>query len=505
MTRLLFADRPDDINRVREALDEAGFTGENVQEVIGKEGFAFLGRGELGPLLRRTRGASRLETLIRLFLCGVPVELAAAERALAPLTVTDWATAEMVEVDGAEVAGLMKLRPLVLAGNHWVVPYDSSSRDDQIADYVIGVGTASVTLAGMTVRSPVARCLDLGAGSGIQALHASAHAEHVVATDRNPRAVAFAHFTMALNRIGNVEVRQGDLLEPVAGERFGLIVSNPPFVISPESRFDYRDSGLPGDEICRRIVTEAPLHLEEGGWCQLLANWVHVTGTDWRERLGQWVEGTGCHAWIIQRDVQDAETYASTWIRQDETDPSQTGQTFDAWMDYYERAGVEAVGFGLITLRRSTGSKPWRRFDEMTQDITLPCGDAIAATFARARWLADLGGDARRLLDTTLTVADGVRLQERSQWSDSRWVLEEARLQLTHGLRHSGSVDRFGTALIVGCDGSARLGELVQRLAVAIGADVEALTPQILPFIHQLIEQGFLLPGSDPVTGAAPA
>ncbi|MFN2505504.1 MAG: methyltransferase [Acidimicrobiales bacterium] len=495
---LLFADRPDDINRVRQSLDEAGFTGENVQDVIGKEGFAFLGRGELGPLLRRTRGASRLETLIRLFLCGVPVELDAAERALAPLTVGDWTAAEMVEVDGAEVIGRLKLRPLVLAGNHWVVPYDSSRRAHQTANYVIGVGIASVTLAGMTVRSPVARCLDLGAGSGIQALHASAHAGHVVATDRNPRAVAFAEFTMALNSIGNVEVRQGDLLEPVVGEKFGLIVSNPPFVISPESRFDYRDSELPGDEICRRIVTEAPSHLEEDGWCQLLANWAHLSGTDWRERLGQWFEGTGCDAWVIQRDVQDAETYASTWIGQDETDPSQAGDAFDAWMEYYERAGVDSVGFGLITLRRSESSKPWQRFDEMTQDIALPCGEAIAATFARARWLTAMGDDDRKLLNATLAVDDGVRLQERSQWTAGRWVLEEALLQLTRGLPYVGSIDRFGAALIAGCEGSARLGDLVQRLAAAIGADADELTPQILPFVRQLIEQGFLTPTTQP-------
>lgn len=498
---LLFADRPDDVKRVREALEAASFTAADVQAAIGEDGFTFLSRGELAPVLRRTQGGTRLETLIRLFLCGVAVEPDAAERALAPLPVAAWAAAELVTTDRAGVSGLVKLRPLALAGHEWIVPYDSNRREDHVADYVIGVGAASLTLAGMTVRAPVGRCLDLGTGSGIQALYASAHAGHVVATDRNQRAVDFAAFTMALNSIDNVEARQGDLFEPVAEERFGLIVSNPPFVISPDRRFEYRDSGLPGDEICRRIVAEAPAHLEDGGWCQLLANWAHVAGTSWRERLASWVEGIGCDAWIIQRDVQDVEMYASTWIRHEESDLSRTGEAFNAWMDHYEQTGTEAVGFGLITLRRSSGRQPWVRIEELVQDVDLPCGDAVAATFARATFLADLGGDDRRLLDARLVVGDDVRLDERRASSAGRWILEDARLQLAHGLRYTGSIDPPGAGLVAGCDGSARLGDLVQRLAEALGAAPDEIAPQILPIVRRLIEQGFLTPDAEPLNG----
>lgn len=493
---LLFARRPGDVERVREAFQRAGFDAAGVQDVVGKDGFTFLSRDELAPVLRRTRGGSQLETLIRLFLCGVPVELDAAARALAPLAVAEWAAAEMVAVDGDRVAGLLKLRPFLLGDHEWVVPYDSNRRDDHTFDYVIGVGAASLTLAGMTVRPPVARCLDLGAGSGIQSLFASSHAESVVATDRNPRAVAFAAFAMALNAVGNVECRQGDLFEPVAGERFGLIVSNPPFVISPDARFEYRDSGLPGDEVCRRIVARAPAHLDDGGWCQLLANWAHVAGVDWRERLATWIEGTGCDAWIVQREVQDVETYASTWIRHEGDDADRSREAFDAWMEHYERTGVEAVGAGLITMRRSTSSTPWQQVDVLTHDIALPCGDAIAARFARAAWLAALGVDDRKLLDATFTVGD-VRLTERRRVSGGRWLLDDAQLQLVDGLRHTGSIDLAGAGLVAACDGTTVLGELVRRLADAVGADPDEITPQVLPIVRRLVEQGSLTPSAD--------
>ncbi len=92
--------------------------------------------------------------------------------------------------------------------------------------------------------------LDLGTGCGVQALLADDSYDRVVATDRNPRAAADARLAAALNRTV-LDVRTGDLLEPVAGESFDLVVSNPPFVVGPQRRYAYRDSGLPGDEICR--------------------------------------------------------------------------------------------------------------------------------------------------------------------------------------------------------------------------------------------------------------
>ncbi|MDQ6947481.1 MAG: class I SAM-dependent methyltransferase, partial [Actinomycetota bacterium] len=409
-----------------------------------------------------------------------------------------WATAGLIGTGSSGVTGHIKLRPYEVTGRRWIVAYDSSGgRQKHAADYVLGVGAASMTLAGMTVRPHVERCLDLGTGGGVQALHASEHADVVVGTDRNPRAVAFAAFTMALNDIANVTTRQGDLFEPVEGERFGLIVTNPPFVISPEARFDYRDSALPLDGICQRIVERAPAHLEDNGWCQLLANWAHLSQGDWKERLAGWFEATGCDAWVIQREVQDVEQYASTWIRHEEPDPSQTGDAFNAWMDFYQQSQVTGVGFGLITMRRSSRSVPWLRIDELTQDVAMPCGEAIRASFERLAWLADQAppGNEQRLLEARLTVADDVRLHEQRAVSDGRWALVEAELRLEQGLRHLGSIDPQGAGLVAGCDGRHTLAELLQRLADSIGADPADVTPQALPIVARLIDQGFLLPG----------
>ncbi len=62
-------------------------------------------------------------------------------------------------------------------------------------------------------------------------------------------------------------------------------------MISPATgeRLVYRDSGLPGDRVVEDIVRAAPDHLTDGGWCQILANWVITTGRPWDERLAGWL------------------------------------------------------------------------------------------------------------------------------------------------------------------------------------------------------------------------
>ena len=61
----------------------------------------------------------------------------------------------------------------------------------------------------------------------------------------NPRALAFASFNAALNKAANVQCREGSWFEPVGDERFDVIACNPPYVISPDAAYTYRDSALP--------------------------------------------------------------------------------------------------------------------------------------------------------------------------------------------------------------------------------------------------------------------
>lgn len=358
--------------RLRDALRAAGFTADGLLELLGAPAYAALARSETVPALRATRGTDAPATLVRLFLLQRPVPY---DRAAAALPVEDCLADGWLVRDGDEVRASVDVRPYGGPdGQDWWIVSDlgcavggaggiraaEEAAGVDRAQLVLGVGGASTTLAGITVRTPVAKALDLGTGSGIQALHASAYATQVTATDLNPRALRIARLTLALSGAPEADLREGSLFEPVGEETYDLIVSNPPFVISPGARLTYRDGGMGGDDLCRTLVQQAAAHLNDGGYCQLLANWQHVEGEDWRDRLRSWVP-RGCDAWIVQREVQDVTQYAELWLRDagdHRTSPEEYAARYDAWLEEFEARKTKAVGFGWITLRKSGAEAP---------------------------------------------------------------------------------------------------------------------------------------------------
>ncbi len=157
----------------------------------------------------------------------------------------------------------------------------------------------STTLASWTPRPWAARALDMGTGSGVQALHLCGHSAYRAVSDLSPRALAFAAFACALNGV-EVDARGGSLFEPVAGATFDLIVCNPPFVITARDAgldtLHHRDGGAVGDGLVAEVVSRIGDHLNPGGIGQLLGNWELAAGQDWSERVssgsqGGWTRG----------------------------------------------------------------------------------------------------------------------------------------------------------------------------------------------------------------------
>jgi methylase of polypeptide subunit release factors len=464
-----------DAPRVRDALDRAGWSTEALDELVGVTARTHLDRDELAPVLRRTRDGSPLSTLARLFLAGVPVEPAAAEAAGVP---GSW----LVEDGSAAV----RLQPVTHGGVEVVVPHDAGRAATGVhPDQVLGVGAASLTLAAATPRSNVGRTLDLGTGAGIQALLAEDHSDTVVATDRNPRAVAYARLAAALNGV-EVDARTGDLLEPVAGESFDLVVSNPPFVISPGARYTYRDAGLDGDDVCRRLVGELPAVLSPGGTAVLLVNWLHVAGEDGDGRVKGWFDGTGCDGWVVQRELAAPEDYVTAWLRDTDEGP-RFDQLYDEWLDWFAARKVEAIAFGVLAMRR-TDRPTGVVLDDVTQPVAATWGEEVLDHFARREALAT------DLLDTCWQLRGDVRLHQVASRDEDGWLVESQLLQQSKGLRWSGGTDEHGAALLAACDGTIPLRTLFSLLAAAADIGEGEATEQGLPVVRRLVEQGFLTP-----------
>jgi hypothetical protein len=487
-----FFDSGDTVRRARQSFDATGYTLDALTDRLGPHAFTHLAGGELAPVVRATRTGDRLDTLLRLFVAGIPVPLDAARSALAPLPVEAWQTGGVVAVDGKDVRGRIAIRPLG-GSQDWLVAHDlpRTAGAAVAGDHVLGVSASTMALAGATIRRPIEAAFDLGTGCGIQALHLSSHSSRTVASDLNPRAAACATLTMELNAIDSVEVRVGDRFGAVSGETFDLIVANPPFVISPSQRYLFRDSELAVDDLCRSIVRSAPAHLSVGGHCQVLASWAHAQGEDWRDRLSGWFEGSGCDALVLQRETLEPGAHAASWLRQTEP-PSEWQREFDAWLDYDETNRIEAIGFGLISMRKRESGRPWFRAEDAPQDFEMPCGDHLGAVFELADFLDAHPADD--LLRVPLRVAPDVVLDERARPTADGWSVTDRRLRQTGGLRFEGRVDAAVAALVAACDGSRPLVGVLAEAAEAGGSDPSSLTGAALPVLRRLVELGLLLP-----------
>ncbi len=380
---------PDLPVRLRAALEAADFTVDAVRALLGEVADAALLRNETTPALRRTvTDHGPLATLTRLFLLQTTVTAGSAEAALPDLV--DRLVAEgILDRSVGEVAARLDVRPYATDDSTlWVVSDLTPGLDglpQQLgADHVLGISPASTSLAQLTLRTPVDSSLDLGTGCGVQALHLATHSAHVVATDVNQRALGIARFNAALNEVGDrVEVREGSFFEPVRDERYDLIATNPPFVISPATgeRLVYRDSGLPGDQVVEDIVRAAPDHLTERGWCQVLANWVVERDRPWDERLASWL-GPDVDALVVQRELVDPAAYVELWLKDSGHhpatggDPAEYRRRYDTWLAWLEEQRVEAVGFGWVNLRN--GGTGRHDLLDWPYDVEQPIAPAIA-------------------------------------------------------------------------------------------------------------------------------
>jgi hypothetical protein len=427
---------------------------------------------------------SPFSTSVALFWSGTAVEAARAEAALAPLRLADLEQMGVVEVRG----GLAHPRCLIRPAEGLLV---ASDRPVAHADCVLGVVPASETLARLTVRRPSGRALDLGTGCGVQGLLLARHSDTVVSVDVNPRALAFARFNAALNDVANVEGREGSWFAPVEGERFDAIACNPPYVISPDATYTYRDGGQPRDALTRTVVGEAARHLAEGGFATVLCNWVH--GESWADPLRAWVDGTGCDALLLHYATVDAPGYAARWNADLlSRDRAAYAATVRRWVEYYAAEGITRIGLGAVILRRRQGAAHWVRALDMATGPTCPSSDQILRLFDAADFLESARG--RDVLGHVYRFGAGHRVDQTLSFAAGSYAVGPAVFRLVPGIGLEAHVDARALDVLIACDGQRRLGDLVAEAALGRGEAVEEVGRLVEQPIRQLVERGFMVP-----------
>lgn len=485
-------------------LRSAGYTTDGFVDLLGADAGAAFSRGLWWAALRATERAGaeqqRLATLVRLFLLGAQEPRDRVQAAMPGAGVDALVADGVLDVAApGTLRAVLDVRPHSDGANDFLVVSDQDaalSTGPVRHDHVLGVGGASVSLAHAVIRAPVGRALDLGTGGGIQALHLHAHCAEIVATDVNERALTLAAATARLNGM-SWDLRRGSLFEPVAGERFDLIVSNPPFVVGTGARdYMYRDSGMVGDSVSRRLIEQVGDHLEPGGTAQIMANWIVRTGQDWRDRVTGWLAGTGLHAWVVQREFADPVNYVSLWTADAGESPEATARRGGQWLDWFDDEGIAGIGMGMITLRAPRAGErraPEQILEEITGADEALTGPEIEAFFARREYLHDTTDE--KLLAARLSTAP-VFLEEQSLPGPEGWQRVGAAVRRPGGPAAVLGVDEVSRALLAGCRGEVPLGLLIDLLAAHHGVDADALAAAALPVVREAIGRGILYEAS---------
>ncbi|WP_132876734.1 DUF7059 domain-containing protein [Tamaricihabitans halophyticus] len=495
---------------MRAAFLEHRYDADGVLDALGPQAHAALGRGEPEPARRAVADAGALGTLIRVFLLGDTATATELDAALRPLPLGDAVANGVLTGTADRLRAAVDIRPHADEDSSWWVisDLDSGRIGDRVpTDHVLGIGQASHSLVRATTRRPVRSVLDVGTGCGVQALHATRHAERVTATDVAPRALRLAAATFRLNQL-DVELLPGEWFTPVARRRFDQIVCNPPFVVGPPKvDYVYRDSGLAGDDASSLVIRQLPGFLNPGGIGQLLASWLHRTGEDWADRVSSWLPSSGVDAWFVQRDVADPGLYVGTWLRDAGIDPrSAEGRAkAGAWLDWFAANDVEGIGFGFVTLRRIAGDSDGAASSVVCEDLRHAYDDPLGAEAAgwldRVDWLRTVP-TSDELLATRFVVADSVVLERIAEPSLDGWRTTINRLHRTDGPGWRHELDELSSALLAGCRGALPLGDLLALLSAAHDEPLTDLVSATLPAVRELVRHGMLLP-ADGIGGQA--
>lgn len=504
--RVIVTPNPTLVAALHADLASCNYSSEAIRQAWGEQADAAFGAGVHAPALRELgERTDPLATLARLFVLGVPQSANHVADALPTLGLTHAQSLGIVAQTGDVVKPLVHIRPQSYVDASGVGEWWVASDLDEAAlggplpdDHVLGVGGASLTLAGLQLGTPAARVLDLGTGCGVQALRARRYANEVVATDVSTSALQFTQFNALLNQLDGIEVREGSLYEPVAGEQFDRIVSNPPFVITPRGEgvpvYEYRDGGRQGDDLVAEVVRGAGEHLVPGGVAQLLGNWEYHEGLDGMDRVRSWVASSpvALDAWVIEREQLSPVQYASLWIRDGGTVPgsAEYNALMDAWLADFAARGVRSVGFGYILLRRSHGTPTLSRYERV--GTAVPAEGTLGAHFAEALAAHDalqqLG--TQGLLEAKLIVApDVTEARHHMPGQEDPMVIE---LRQGAGFGRSLSVDPALAALVGASDGDLTVGQISDAVAQLMEVDEAELRADLLPRVQQLLVDGFL-------------
>ena len=469
-------------------LRDSGYDFSHLGYELGLGDGLYANHENLDPLLARTEGDSPLAVLARLFFVSWPMDAARCRAALS-----------QEFLDAAFVCGLLTLESDQIVSTASLVPFrsliiacDSCRTRAGLHDLVTGPSGSTHFPARLAVGGADETTLDLGTGSGALALEAARYSRKVVGTDVNPRTLQYAEFNAALNNVTNVEWRCGDSFAPVSGERFSRIVANPPYFLSPEKTFTYCDSPSDLDGFSASLARDCSAHLEEGGFYQMICEWVELEGESWERRLRDWTSASGCDVLVVLAPPTTPINYAEK--RTQEARMMRVvgvAGYFQKQLKYLADRKVKNVLAGVINMRKRSGGSNWFtiiRTDPVGNDI----GPDVRARFDSLTFLAANPTD--QIFEHKLKLSPDVVLDKRAvpSFQSAEWQPSVVELIKQTGLTDRLRLDETVSGFLPLFDGSRTLSEIATIVSQQSSTTVEQVRHRCLHLARRLLQSNFV-------------
>ncbi len=486
--RMLNPISPGDAERLRDFFLKADYSDHAVAKALGATGLSSADECSVGGPLQNTQEQLPLNILLRWFWFGVAQESFAIAGHVPPRI-----TELLLECGLLYAKGRLLIPAvMIVPANDFLFVCDRrSSLAEGHSGLVLWPNPTSMMLSAFTVRRPSRATLDLGSGNGIQAVFASSHSRRVVATDLSSRAVSFAAFNARLNGVENVEFLAGDAFEPVGTSKFDLIVSNPPFFITPKTRYVFCENTLDLDHLCRKLAHQAPEHLNEGGYFQMLCEWAEISGQPWQQRIAEWLNDSGCDAIVTRIYAREPSAYARQYATSTDSAKESRADLYSSHMDFFREKQVVAIHGGVVSMRRRS-AKNWLAIEDLRRVPRRPLGDSILNTFAARDFLQSHSTDDR-VMAATVKLSPDVRLEQVLALEGGAWKSELLNLKLRTGFGRSIRVRPSVAEFVSRCDGNRTLGEVADEFAAGANAPSERISEEFIGVVRKLVESGLML------------